>query len=407
MSSLVIVALVLSVGLLSAAGIYVASGAFNVLARTVGVRRVRSVAAGAVVCLTLAGLGAAWYFVTMAKQRAIASDPVAPAAAGSASPPGKQAGDLNVLVARLEERLKREPGDAQGLALYARTLMELAKYDAASIAYANAVRALPDDAALRLEQADAAYMAGGQKWTRAATSALAEGLRLAPAHPEALWLAGKERFENKDFANAVRHWELLARVASADSDYAREMRTALVEARALRDGKDPVVELAKAGVNVPVASETAGARGAPNIHSGLAAELQSKLAAMEGKQRPREVSALAASIVGTVTLDPALRSRVAPEDIVFVFARHADPARGAMPLAMLRKRVADLPLRYELSDNNAMSAEHKLSSAEKVIVLARVSRSGDAAARSGDLEGSSPPVDVRTGSLDIAISRSR
>ncbi len=404
MNSLVILALVLSLGLLSAAGIYVASGAFNVLSRTVGVRRVRSVAAGAVVCLTLAGLAGAWYFVTMAKQRAMASEPIVPAAADSASSASKQAGDLNVLLARLEERLKREPGDAQGLALYARTLMELAKYDAASIAYANAVRALPDDAALRLEQADAAYMAGGQKWTRTAVSALAEGLRLAPTHPEALWLAGKERFENKDFTNAVRHWELLARVASPDSDYAREMRTALVEARALRDGKDPEAELAKAGNRAPAASETAGAL---NIHSGLAAELQSKLAAMDGKQRPREASALPASIVGTVTLDPALKARVAPEDILFVFARHADPARGAMPLAMLRKRVADLPLRFELSDNNAMSAEHKLSSAEKVIVHARVSRSGDATARSGDLEGASPPVDVRTGNLDIAISRGR
>ncbi len=404
MNSLVILALVLSLGLLSAAGIYVASGAFSVLSRRVGVRRVRSVAAGAVVCLALAGLGGAWYFVNMAKQRAMASEPIVPAAADSASSAAKQAGDLNVLLARLEERLKREPGDAQGLALYARTLMELAKYDAASIAYANAVRALPDDAALRLELADAAYMAGGQKWTRTAVSALAAGLRLAPTHPEALWLAGKERFENKDFTNAVRHWELLARVASPDSDYAREMRTALVEARALRDGKDPAVELAKAGNRAPATSETAGA---PNIHSGLAAELQAKLAAMDGKQRPREASALPASIAGTVSLDPALKARVAPEDMVFVFARHADPARGAMPLAMLRTRVADLPLRFELSDNNAMSAEHKLSSAEKVIVHARVSRSGDATARSGDLEGASPPVDVRTGNLDIAISRGR
>lgn len=407
MNSVVTLAIILSIGLLSAAGIFAATSAFNGLARMVGVRRSKAIIAGFAAGLVLVGLAGVWLFATYARQRAIDGQATVQPSAELASATGKQAGDLNVLVARLEERLRKEPGDAQGLALYARTLMELARYDAAAAAYANAVRALPDDAALRLEQADAAYMAGGQKWTATATSALAEGLRLAPAHPEALWLAGKERFENKDFANAVRHWELLARVASPDSEYAREMRTVLVEARALRDGKDPVVELAKAGTGAPAVSETSSGAGASNTPAGLAAELQAKLTAMDNKQKTSAASSSPASILGTVTLDPALKARAAPDDIVFVFAKHADPARGAMPLAMLRKRIADLPLRFELSDNNTMSPEHKLSSAEKVIVVARVSKSGDAAPRSGDLEGASPPVAPRSGGLEIAINRSR
>jgi cytochrome c-type biogenesis protein CcmH len=407
MNALVILAIILSIGLLSAGGIYAASSAFRGLARTVGLRRTKSIAAGLVACLVLAGLGGAWYFASIAKQRATISVESVAASPKDAAPAGKQAGDLNVLVARLEERLRREPGDAQGLALYARTLMELGRHTDAAAAYANAVRALPEDAALRLEQADAAYMAGGQKWTATATGALAEGLRLAPSHPEALWLAGKERFENRDYVSAVRHWELLARVASPDSDYAREMRTALVEARALRDGKDPAAELANAGAHAPAASTMPRAPGMSTSHAGLAAELQSTLAVMNEKRPTGKTDGSRASILGTVTLDPAFKDQVAPEDIVFVFAKHADPALGAMPLAMLRQRIADLPLRFELSDNNAMSSDHKLSSAEKVIVVARVSRSGDAMPRNGDLEGASPPVANRQVNLGIAISRRR
>ncbi len=409
MSSLVALAIILSISLVSVVVIYLVGGTQGGMRRGFGARHIKIAAGGLAAILVIASAFAGWYFIASAQRAGAASGETAlpgqsPVQAAS---PATNGGDLNVLVSRLEDRLRREPGDAQGLALYARTLMELKRYSDAASAYAKAVDAIPDDAALHLERADAAFMASGEKWTPVAREALARGLALSPAHPEALWLAGRERFESKDYPAAVRYWEALAKVAPSGSDYEKEMKTALVEARALRDGRDPATELARAGVSAPPLESAVGKSPANPANAGLAAELRNTLSAMDARTAIGPGAAGPAFVRGTVSLEPALRPGTRPEDIVFVFARHADPAMGPAPLAMLRKRVADLPLQFELSDNNAMSSEQKLSNARSVIITARISKSGDAAYQPGDLESVSPAVTPRTGGLILNISGSR
>jgi cytochrome c-type biogenesis protein CcmH len=90
-----------------------------------------------------------------------------------------------------------------------------------------------------------------------------------------------------------------------------------------------------------------------------------------------------------------------PEDTVFVFARPAEGAR--MPLAILRKQVKDLPLQFTLDDSMAMSPANALSGASKVVVGARVSKSGNAMPQPGDLSGQSAPVSVGASGLQIEI----
>jgi cytochrome c-type biogenesis protein CcmH len=87
---------------------------------------------------------------------------------------------------------------------------------------------------------------------------------------------------------------------------------------------------------------------------------------------------------------------------VFIFARAAEGPR--VPLAILRKRVADLPLAFTLDDSLAMSPAARLSGAARVIVGARVSKSGNAMAQPGDLQGLSAPVPVGTNDLRIEIA---
>ncbi len=100
---------------------------------------------------------------------------------------------------------------------------------------------------------------------------------------------------------------------------------------------------------------------------------------------------------------PALMAKAQPGDTVFIFARPADGAR--MPLALLRRQVKDLPMNFELDDTLAMSPQAKLSSVQRVIVSARVSRSGQAQPQPGDLEGASEPVAVGTTGLKLVIER--
>lgn len=107
------------------------------------------------------------------------------------------------------------------------------------------------------------------------------------------------------------------------------------------------------------------------------------------------------SVSGTVSLSPALASKVSPTDTVFILARAAQGPR--MPLAVLRKQVKDLPLQFTLDDSMAMQPQMKLSGFDQVIVAARVSRSGMAMTQPGDLEGLSAAIKPGASNLNIVI----
>jgi cytochrome c-type biogenesis protein CcmH len=100
-----------------------------------------------------------------------------------------------------------------------------------------------------------------------------------------------------------------------------------------------------------------------------------------------------------VTLAPALAARAAPTDTVFIFARAAEGPR--MPLAIVRRTVADLPISFALDDSMAMSPQMKLSNFPLVVVGARISKSGNAMPQPGDLQGQAAPT--RTGSNGIEL----
>ena len=76
-----------------------------------------------------------------------------------------------------------------------------------------------------------------------------------------------------------------------------------------------------------------------------------------------------------------------------------------MPLAILRKQVKDLPVEFKLDDSLAMSPAMKLSSFPKVVVGARISKSGEAMPQKGDLTGTSGPVATGSSGLKIEINQ--
>jgi cytochrome c-type biogenesis protein CcmH len=94
---------------------------------------------------------------------------------------------------------------------------------------------------------------------------------------------------------------------------------------------------------------------------------------------------------------------VRPDDSVFVFARPADGSR--VPVAVVRARVSELPLRFTLDDSRAMAPTAKISALNEVMVNARVSRSGNAIPASGDLEGATEKVKVGTQGMSLVIDR--
>lgn len=108
-------------------------------------------------------------------------------------------------------------------------------------------------------------------------------------------------------------------------------------------------------------------------------------------------------VEGNIQLDPKLAKNAKPDDTVFVFARAANGPR--MPLAVLRAKVSELPLKYRLDESMAMQPGMNLSHFEQVVVVARISPSGEAMPQKGDLQGTSKTVNVGKDKADITIDK--
>jgi cytochrome c-type biogenesis protein CcmH len=91
-------------------------------------------------------------------------------------------------------------------------------------------------------------------------------------------------------------------------------------------------------------------------------------------------------LAGRVRLAPALARQVAPEDAVFVVVRLPDDPTG-LPLAAIRKQVADLPLDFRIGERELVGAPGRFMQAKSVVVSARVSRTGSGLAQPGDPVG--------------------
>ena len=102
--------------------------------------------------------------------------------------------------------------------------------------------------------------------------------------------------------------------------------------------------------------------------------------------------AAAAAISGTVRIAPALASRVAPGDTLFIYARA--PQGSRMPVAIVKRAAGAWPAEFRLDDSSAMSPVARLSGLSQVMLEARVSKTGSATAMPGDLHGTVGPVDV-------------
>ena len=318
-------------------------------------------------------------------------------AEGGGAPHETNTEQIAAMVEKLAERMKERPDDAQGWVMLARSYTVLERYADAVPAYAQAVKLVADDPSLLADYADALGMRNNRVLGPDAVQVIERALTIDASHLKALSLAGSAAFTKKDYATAVNYWERLTKAAPAESPYLPEVRAGIAEAR----------ELGKLGSG-PIASATATASATQAAAEASAAKLTQTAQAMPpagaGNSGAGTSPAVAnATVSGTVSLSKALAAQASPNDTVFIFARAADGPR--MPLAILRKQVKDLPVEFKLDDSLAMSPAMKLSSFPKVVVGARVSKSGEAMPQKGDLTGISGPVATGSSGLKIEINQ--
>ena len=285
---------------------------------------------------------------------------------------------IEMMVGGLAERLRNDPSDIEGWVMLGRSLNVLGRYDQAAEAFSKAAMFVGNDPNVLADYADALAMASNQSLRGKPIELLNQALSIDPNHQKALWLLGTAYFEQGDFGAAIQYWERLQSLLPAGSEDAQVMAANLQEARSY-------LERARRGEfgDLPQSESVAIANGDAG---------QSVAASSAG--------AAAASVSGVISLSPDLQDKVEPTDTLFVYARAV--SGPPMPLAIIKTQVADLPLSFSLDESQAMMPTLSLANVTEVVVGARVSKSGDAIAQSGDFQGLSEPVAV--GSRDLQIS---
>jgi len=310
--------------------------------------------------------------------------------------------DLNAMTQKLADRLKNEPDNANGWSTLARTYYSMGRFADAAAAFEKLVKLVPDEASIWADYADALAMAQGRKLAGKPMELVNRALALDPKQWKALAMAGTEAFDRQDYKRAAELWETLRDSLPADVPLKQQIMGSINEAR----GRAGMPLLADAAPEMKTAPETKVAAETRSAPAAKAAAPEKKTAMAEAKPAAPAASeraapaAGAARVAGTIALSEQLRSKVAPGDIVVIFARAAEGSR--MPLALLRVQAKDLPKSFALDDSMAVAPEFRLSNFAEVVVGARVSKSGSPMPQKGDFEGLSKPV--KLGRADIAVT---
>ena len=251
---------------------------------------------------------------------------------------------IEVMVENLAQRLQREPGDAKGWYMLGRSYMSLGQYAKAVVALEKTNTLMPSNPDVMLRYADALTMTQAGQIQGKPFELIQQALKLSPNNTTGLWLAGMGYEEQGEYATAISIWNRLLPLLEDEQSIA-EVNILISQAK----GKAGIST--EDGVAVKAVAEPQKAKVALNVD---------------------------------VRLDTSLLSKVHKNDTVFIFARAINGP--PMPLAVVRKKVNDLPVHVVLDDSMAMMPTLKISDFKQVKIVARVSRSGNAKAQSGDLE---------------------
>lgn len=265
---------------------------------------------------------------------------------------------IEELVLGLEDRLKQTPEDETAWWMLTRSYMALGRFDDALQSVERLNEISGDTAPVMLLKANAMMLVKGDSFVGEPEELIQRSLELEPESVSGLWMAGLAARERGDEESAITYWQRLLLLVEADEAASEEILGLLAE---VLDADATGAVLAKNK------NETANTK-------------------VQGSN----------SVTVNVTLAREFKEEYEPDDILFVFARADDGM--PMPVAASRLRVADLPASLILNDEQAMMPSRLISSFKEVEVLARISKSGQAIAQSGDL--SSAVVLSRVGAAE-------
>lgn len=274
---------------------------------------------------------------------------------------------MDQLTRQLEERLEDNPDNPDGWAMLGRSYMRMERYPQAARAFERLADVAGDD-----DSRAVAWGLSAQAWffdsqgsmTDEVTRAMDRAREYNPDEVNTLGLLGIHAFEQRDFEEAIRHWEKIIEVAPDHP-----------QLPSIREGVTRAYE--QLGMDVPERLQNAPSGGEEESVSDRGVNVR-------------------------IELDDAFSGEIPPDTTLFVYAR--TPDMRSAPLAVARLTAGELPAELRLDDRLAMAPQSKISGADEVVIAARISPSGAATPQPGDYQGlREEPVPVAEADRDPVV----
>jgi cytochrome c-type biogenesis protein CcmH len=273
----------------------------------------------------------------------------------------EEAPSAEELTAMLEQRIKDTPDDPDAWFMLGRMYASAGRYNDAADAYRTLARITDNHPTALVVLADVLAMSQDGKIAGQPMELVLQALELDPDNATALWLAGRGSVEVSEYAAALSYYERASVQLSDKPELLQQLDEQIQEVR---------VAAREAGVDLP---------DVPDV------------------QLPDTVPAVAIGVA--VSVDPSLQASLESSDTLFVFARATEGP--PMPLAAVKGTAGDLPAAITLDDTAMLRSGDKLSQYAELTITARITRSGQPMAASGDMQSDS--VTVRPG-YDKSVS---
>ena len=252
--------------------------------------------------------------------------------------------ELQAFALALRTKLDQSGDDEVAWMLLGRVAMSLNEFDMAMQSFDKVLKMNPDNKQVLISYSQVLLMEGSDANMSRAATMLSRVLKAEPTNIDAISLLALIAYERKDWLQAKTAFEvLLASMQQNDPRYSMiAERIAEIDAHLNNQQQVTNTEIAEAS------------------HSEIRI---------------------------TVDLDSALADSQPQNGTLFVFAKAASGPQ--MPLAVVKMTEYSFPLTVTLSDSNAMVEGLNLSSVDKIILTARLSKDATVVTSSGELEGKS------------------
>ncbi|MCF7498599.1 c-type cytochrome biogenesis protein CcmI [Pseudoalteromonas sp. L1] len=251
--------------------------------------------------------------------------------------------ELQAFALALRTKLDRSGDDEVAWMLLGRVAMSLNEYDMAMQSFDKVLKMNPDNKQVLISYAQVLLIEGSDANMSRAATMLSKVLKSEPTNVDAISLLALIAYERKDWLQAKTAFEVL--LASMQKD----------------DPRYSMIAQRIAEIDAKMGSE--------QITDNTQAEIANS------------------EIKVTVDLASELKTQLPDDGTLFVFAKAANGP--PMPLAVVKMTEYSFPLEVTLSDSNAMVEGLTLSSTDKIILTARLSKDATVVPSSGELEGKS------------------